>query len=65
MEDFLIWSGWVFGLISTVIAIAQFKQKEKLKKEITKIKATTENYSADNGGIAVRKNTGGINIGKK
>tara|TARA_R110002050_G_scaffold261556_1_gene401743 strand:- start:286765 stop:286962 length:198 start_codon:yes stop_codon:yes gene_type:complete len=65
MEDFLKWSGWIFGLVSTVIAIMQFTQKEKLKKEITKIKNTTENYSADNGGVAVRKNTGGINIGKK
>ncbi len=63
MEDFITWSGWAFGLISTVVAIMQYRQKEVLKNKITNIR--NENYSADNGGVAVRDNRGGIHIEKK
>lgn len=65
MEEFITWSGWVFGLVSTIIAVIQFRGKEKLKIEINKTRNSTENYSADNGGVSVRKNTGGIHLGKK
>lgn len=62
MEVFLDWSGWFFGLAGFIFGLVQLVQKQGLKKEINKNRSKQENYSADNGGFAVRENRGGINI---
>lgn len=32
--DFFTISGWIFGFISTIIAIVQYMQKEKYRKKL-------------------------------
>lgn len=68
MNDFLSWSGWAFGLIGVIFGIIQFNQKTKYKNKYEKIiKNTNSNNTsvqANNGGIAVIDNNGGIHIGK-
>lgn len=66
MNDFISWSGWAFGLIGVVFGIVQLNQKKDYKKKYESVIKNTNNTSlkADNGGIAVKDNVGGIHIGK-
>tara|TARA_R110000868_G_scaffold357155_2_gene618583 strand:- start:666 stop:878 length:213 start_codon:yes stop_codon:yes gene_type:complete len=69
MEEFILWSGWLFGLVSLIIALLQYFGKQKLKKQILTLnnnkKKTVKTYTSGDGGVTVGKNTGGINFGKK
>ena len=64
MGSFILWSGWVFSLISTVIAIVQYLEKKKLKIELNQLKINSEHntFAATNKGIAINKNKGDINV---
>jgi len=64
MEDFITWSGWLFGLVSVIIAVFQYLGKEKLKKQINNINNSSTTMTSGDGGVNVGKNSGGINIGK-
>ncbi|MDF3026922.1 MAG: hypothetical protein K0S23_1229 [Fluviicola sp.] len=64
MNDFLAWSGWAFGLISTVIAVFQFRKKEELKKEVRTAQANIDKVvmEARDKGVAININNGDITI---
>ncbi|SMG23527.1 hypothetical protein [Arenibacter troitsensis] len=64
MEDFILWSGWFFGLVSVIIAVFQYLGKEKLKKQINTINNTSTTLTSGDGGVTVGNNSGGINVGK-
>lgn len=64
MNDFLAWSGWFFALITTVIAILQYRQKSELKEEVRNLTANTGKVEmrAKDKGVAINSNNGDINF---
>jgi hypothetical protein len=64
MNDFLAWSGWACTLISTLIAILQFREKKELKQQVRNMNATSgkvEMHAKDKG-VAINSNNGDINF---
>jgi hypothetical protein len=64
MNDFLAWSGWALTLVSTVIAVFQFREKKELKKQVRNITSVTgkvEMHAKDQG-VAINSNNGDINF---
>lgn len=71
MNDFFNWSGWIFGVVGVIFGVFQLLKKNDYKKKLIsitedhrKIKEEYNNIKADNGSIAVGKNTGGMHFNK-
>ena len=45
MNDFFTISGWLFGLISTLIAVLQYKKKEKYYKQLKRFEQKNDRGS--------------------
>lgn len=68
MDDFFNWSGWFFALVGVIFGIIQLVKKNEYKRKyniaIQNQNSNNTTLNADNGGIAVQDNKGGIHIGK-
>ncbi|MPQ45537.1 hypothetical protein GCQ56_00835 [Marinifilum sp. N1E240] len=78
MEGFLVYSGWMFTLISTIVAVIQFVKKKEAKEEVQVLRVENLNLKkevnvlhnnierleikADNGSVAAQNISGDINI---
>jgi hypothetical protein len=64
MSDFIVWSGWGCTVITTIIAIIQFRKNSENKARVKnlEVKMGKVVQNAKEKGVAINVNNGDINI---